>query len=129
MIAPNRLYMKHYTLFDYYGIGEKNMLDMNLNTISYDTGNLESQGHEYIDLGTNLKKLLETLDTIMDDSVKKAIAGDAGRQLANDYILAREAMEGYPDKINGVGNSLIAAAQSGKNADNSLVGDVDINII
>ena len=105
------------------------MLDMNLNTISYDTGNLESQGHEYIDLGTNLKKLLETLDTIMDDSVKKAIAGDAGRQLANDYILAREAMEGYPDKINGVGNSLIAAAQSGKNADNSLVGDVDLNII
>ena len=105
------------------------MADVQLNTISYDTGNLESQGHEYIDLGANLKNLLETLDNVMNETIKSALAGDAGRTIAAQYIEARDAMDKYPEKIIGVGNSLIAAAQSGKNADNSLVGDVDINII
>ena len=36
-----------------------------LRTISYDTGNLESQGNEYIDLSANLETLLGELDDII----------------------------------------------------------------
>ncbi len=105
------------------------MSSLALNTISYDTHNLESQGHEYVDLGSNLRTLLEALDSIMNETVSQALAGDNARDLARQYMQARDALEKYPNKITAVGNSLMAASQAALQADGSLIGDVDITLI
>ncbi|SDA60210.1 hypothetical protein SAMN02910275_01478 [Butyrivibrio sp. INlla18] len=99
-----------------------------LRTISYDTGNLESQGNEYIDLSANLETLLGELDDIMTNQVKISLAGSANPALMASYQTARELMGMYPAKIRNVGDALIEASRTGKAIDNSLVGDVDISI-
>lgn len=100
-----------------------------LRTISYDTGNLEAQGGEYCDLSANLTTLLEELDRIMEQEVKVSLAGNANPTLMGEYNKAREVMGDYPLKIKTVGDSLIEAARTGKAIDNSLVGDVNLNIV
>ena len=99
-----------------------------LRTISYDTGNLESQGTEYGDLAYNLQTLLDELDRIMNDEVLPSLAGTANPQLMSQYTAARDIMGEYPAKIKGVGDALIEASRTGKAIDNSLAGDVSLTI-
>ncbi len=99
-----------------------------LRTISYNTGNLESQGVEYGDLAHNLEELLQELDRIMNEEVLTSVAGTANGELLNKYTDARNEMEKYAPQIRAVGDGLIEAARTGKAIDNSLVGDVSLSI-
>lgn len=99
------------------------------NTISYDTQNLEMRGAEYLNLAKRLENLLTEFDRVMNEEVNMGVAGAARSDVMAQYTAAREVMSDYPAKITTVGNSIIEAARAGKAIDNSLVGDVSLNIM
>ena len=100
-----------------------------VNTISYDTQNLEMRGVEYLNLAKRLEQLLSNFDRVMNEEVNMGLAGAARSDVMAQYTAAREVMSDYPVKITTVGNSIIEAARTGKAIDNSLVGDVSLNIM
>ncbi len=100
-----------------------------LREIQFNTGNLESQGNEYGDAAYNLSVLLGELDGIMNEKVIPSISGEACTKIYEIYQLAKEKMDEYPEKIRGVGDTLLEAAKTGKAIDGSLVNDISLDLM
>ncbi len=98
------------------------------NQISINTSKLLGQAQEYSDYADELMTILDSLDSEVSTLCTAAVFGDSAPSFMSQYNAAGEAMRSYVEKLHSVSERLTDAANTGKEADGSLIDDVSISV-
>ncbi|MCR4635054.1 MAG: WXG100 family type VII secretion target [Butyrivibrio sp.] len=98
------------------------------NQISLNTKKLLDQAQEFSDYADELTTLLDNLNDEVNTLCSVAVFGESAPSFLSQYTAAEEAMRSYVTKLHSVGERLTEAANTGKEADGSLIDDVSISV-
>ncbi|SCY47313.1 MULTISPECIES: WXG100 family type VII secretion target [unclassified Butyrivibrio] len=89
---------------------------------------LRTQGESFSSAGDQLERNIASLRSAIELLVKST-GGNTSPQLASSFETAEDELDDYIEKLRNVGQALVDAADRHLNEDDSLAGDVSIDLV